>query len=42
MSQVRAITFGVGGWGVGRKNRGGGERRQSDCGAILEERIAPK
>lgn len=36
MSQVRAITFG----GVRRKNRDGGKRRQSDCGAILEEKIA--
>lgn len=36
MSQVGAITFG----GVRRKNRGMGERRRSDCAAMLEEKIA--
>lgn len=39
MSQVRAITFG----GLGGKQGRGVtvlRRRQSDCGAILEEQIA--
>lgn len=36
MSQVGAITFG----GVRRKNRGMGERRRSECTAMLEEKIA--